>query len=54
MRSALFSWGEGADFTKRRLVVRTVITGQPIGPIVKDQAIVLDCLTVEDGKCRFS
>ena len=39
---------------KRRMAVRTYSTGQIIGPIVKGQAICLDCLTVEDGTDRLS
>jgi hypothetical protein len=42
MRSSLF-W----DVTRRRLVV-TDVSGQPIDPIFKAQAVFLDCLNVED------
>ena len=41
--SSSLVWG----VTQRRLVV-TDVSGQPTGPILKDQAVQEDCLTLQD------
>jgi hypothetical protein len=41
------------DVTQLRLVV-TDVSGQPVGPSIKDQAVQDDCSTLQDGADRLS
>jgi len=41
------------DVTQSRLVIPDV-SGQPVGPILKDQIVQDDCSTLQDGTDRLS